>query len=89
MRWGCELNCYQIKHGSTLLLHSKANLLTLGFNEGKYSVYCRHQARRTGNSCSEDLNSWMACSKFLKVTLGVREWVSVNGQLVHNSLIGW
>ena len=43
-----------------------------------------------GNSCSEDLNSWMACSKFLKVTLGV-EGVDhrVNGQLVHKSLVGW
>lgn len=27
--------------GSTQLSHSKSNLLTLGYNKGKYSVYCR------------------------------------------------
>ena len=31
-----------------LPVHSKANLLTLGCGEGKYSVYCRYQTRSTG-----------------------------------------
>ena len=39
---------------------SKANLLTPGCGEGKYIIYCRHQARRTGSSSSKDLNSLMA-----------------------------
>ena len=39
----------------------------------KYSIYCRHQARRTGSSCSKDPNSLMAFREgFLKATFGVR-----------------
>ena len=47
----------ELNLGSAHLIHSKANLLTLGCGEGewKYSVYCRHQARRTGNLHSERL----------------------------------
>ena len=35
----------------------KANLLTLGCDKGKCSVYCSCQARSTSSSCSKDLNS--------------------------------
>ena len=43
--------------GSARLTCNKVHLLTLGDGKGKYSVYCRCQARRTGSSCSKDLNS--------------------------------
>ena len=33
--------CLWTKHGATCLMHSKANLLTPGCGEGKYSVYCK------------------------------------------------
>ena len=39
---------------------SKANLLILGCNEGNYSIYCRHQVRRIGSTCSKDPNPMMA-----------------------------
>ena len=29
-------------------LHSKANLLTLGYSEGKYSIYCRAPSKENG-----------------------------------------
>ena len=39
---------------------SRADLLMLCCNEGKYSVYYRCQARRMGSSCSKDPNSPVA-----------------------------
>ena len=52
---------------------SKANLLTLGCSEGKYSVHCRRQARRTGSSSSKDSGSLMTVrEKVLKATFGGR-----------------
>ena len=63
---------------------SKANLLTPGCDGGKYSIYCRHQARRKGSSCSEDPNSRMVFrERFLGNICG--EGCSVHDFL----LIGW
>ena len=46
-------NCYQL--GSAHPPGSKANLLTPGCGEGKYSIYCRCQAGM-GSLCSKDSN---------------------------------
>ena len=48
---------------------SKADQLTPGFGEGKYSVICR----APGSSCSKDQNSQMVSrERFLKAMLGAR-----------------
>jgi len=74
---------------STHLPGSKANLLTVGCSEGKYSVYCRHQARRTSSSSSNDLNALMAFREgFLKTTLRVRV-VACGLRLVGGEATGW
>ena len=71
--------------GSAHLPCSKVNLLTPGYGEGKYSVYCRHQARSKGSSCSEDLNSLMVFREaFLKAIFG-----GEGGRMRDFLLIGW
>ena len=52
--------CYQTKFGSTRPCALKPIYWHQVVGEGKYSIYCRCQARRTGRSCSEDSNSLMA-----------------------------
>ena len=68
-------------------MHSKVNLLTLGYGEGewKYSVYCRLQARRTGNLHSKRLK---LPDRFQGRTFkdGLRERILACNHLVHNSL---
>ena len=56
----CRSPCYQTELGPTHPTHSKVNLLTPGCGEGKHSIYCRCQARRTGSTYSKDPNSLMA-----------------------------
>ena len=67
----------------------KVSLLTSVCGEGrKYSIYCRHQARRMGSSCSKDLNSMMAFREgFLKTVEG--EGCGMHNQLKDILLIGW
>ena len=83
--------CYLTKLGSTHQPHSKANLLTLSCGEGKYRVYCRCPVRRTGGSCSEDLNSLVAVREgLLKATFGVRVVGGVTFfRLVGGEVTGW
>ena len=74
---------------STHLPGTKASLLTVGCSERKYSVYCRHHARRTSSSNSNDLNSLMAFREgFLKTTLRVRV-VACGLWLVGGEATGW
>ena len=62
-----------LNFGSAYPLHSKANVPTLDGREGKYSIYCRHQAKSIGSSCSKVPNSPMAFREgLLKATFGMR-----------------
>ena len=76
--------CYLTELGSPCPVCSKAHLLTLGCDGGKYSVYCRRQARKTGSSCSEDLKSPVTFREvFLRTVWEIRD------QLMHSSPAGW
>ena len=48
--WGC----YQTKLGSTCRKHSKTNVLILGCNEGKCSIYCKVPSREYGQFVLKD-----------------------------------
>ena len=54
-------------------LQSKANPLTQGYGEGKYSVHCRASSKVKGQLMVKRPNSLMAFKEgFLKATFGVR-----------------
>ena len=65
---------------------SKANLLIPGCGKAKYRfLYCSCRAKRTGSSCSEDLNLLMAFREgLLKATFAVR----VAGGMTFFRLVG-
>ena len=68
--------CYQTELESASLMHSKANLLIPSCGEGKYSIYCRHQARSTAAHAQKSRIPWRLSSlippqeAFLKTIFG-------------------
>ena len=83
--------CYWTKPGSTHLPWSKVNLLTLGCDEGKYSVFCRAQTRSRGSLCSKDPNFLVVFrEEFLKAQFEMKAVGCVTFfWLVGGEVTGW
>ena len=82
--------CYQTELESACLMHSKANLLIPSCGEGKYSIYCRHQARSTAAHAQKSRTPWRLSSlippqeAFLKTIFGGEGF-----RMNELRLIGW
>ena len=53
--------CYQTKLGFTCSTCSKASLLILGCNEGKYNIYCQFkQGQQAANAQNTQTPRWLS-----------------------------
>ena len=66
--------CYRTELGSARPLHSKANLLTPGCGEGKYSVYLQgaKQGKQAARVQKTRTPRWLSGKGFLRPTFGAR-----------------